>query len=114
MAQEQKYCAGDSGRQIPQVKSTSTSKSKPTDSTLEFAKEKAVGWKLHKKTAVAEQATKKLRDLRNSGVGTNSLEYWDLKFRGEFRSGVDNGRRVNRIIEALSDKIKDSEMCSSK
>ena len=81
---------------------------------MEFAKEKAVGWKLHKKTAVAEQATKKLRDLRNSGVGTNSLENWDLKFRGEYRSGVDNGRRVNRIIEALNDKIKDSEIISSK
>ena len=41
MAQEQKYCAGDSGRQIPQVKSTSTSKSKPTDSTLGVCKGKS-------------------------------------------------------------------------
>ena len=114
MAQEQKYCAGDSGRQIPQVKSTSTSKTKPTDSTLEFAKEKAVGWKLHKKAALAEQATIRLRDLRNSGVGTNSLENWDLKFRREYRSGVNNGRRVNRIIEALNDQIKNSEIYSSK
>ena len=71
MAQEQKCCVSNTGRQIPQVKSTSTTKTKPTDSSLEFAKEKAAGWKLHKKTVLAEQAAIKLRDLRKSGVGTN-------------------------------------------
>ena len=47
--------------------------------------------------------------LRKSGVGTNHLEYRDLKLR----SVVDMGRGINRIKEALSDKIKDSEMNSS-
>ena len=114
MAQEQKCCVSDMGRLIPQIKSTTTTKTKPTDSSLEFAKEKAAGWKLHKKSVLAEQAVIKLRELRKSGVGTNHLENWDLKLRGELKSGVDKGRRVNRIIEALNDKIKDSELYSSK
>ena len=68
---------------------------------MEFALEKAAGWKLHKKAVLAEQVTIKLRELKRLGVGTNS-------------SGVDRGRSVNRIIEALKDKIKDSEISSSK
>ena len=52
---------------------------------------------------MAEQATKKLRSLRKSGVGTNHLEYRDLKLRGELRSGVDMGHGINRIKEALSE-----------
>ena len=76
--------------------------------------EKETGWKLHKKTVSAEQATVNLRNLRKSGVGTNHLEHRGLKLRGELKSGVDKGRSVNRIIEALNDKIKDSEINSSK
>ena len=114
MAQEQICLVSDMGHLIPQIKSTTTPKSNSTDSSLEFALEKETGWKLHRKTVLAEQATKKLRSLRKSGVGTNHLEYRDLKLRGELRSGVDMGRGINRIKEALSDKIKDSERNSSK
>ena len=114
MAQEQICLVSDMGHLIPQIKSTTTTKTNLTDSSLEFALEKETGWKLHKKTISAEQATVKLRNLRKSGVGTNHLENRDLKLRGELRSGVDKGRSVNRIIEALKDKIKDSEISSSK
>ena len=114
MAQEQICLVSDMGRLIPQIKSTTTPKSNSTDSSLEFALEKETGWKLHKKTVFAEQTTIKLRNLRKSGVGTNHLEHRDLKLRGELRSGVDKGRGINRIIEAPSDKIKDSEINSSK
>ena len=116
MAQEQICLVSDMGRLIPQFRNTTTSKilSNSTDSNLEFALEKETGWKLHRRTVLAEQATKKLRSLRMSGVGTNHLEYRDLKLRGELRSGVDMGRGINRIKEALSDKIKDSEINSSK
>ena len=114
MAQEQICLVSDMGHLIPQIKSTTTPKSNSTDSSLEFALEKAAGWKLHKKVVSAEQATVKLRNLRKSGVGTNHLEHRDLKLRGELKSGVDKGQSVNRIIEALNDKIKDSELYSSK
>ena len=115
MAQKQICLASDMGRLIPKIRSTTTSKlSNSTDSRSEFALEKETGWKLHRRTVLAEQATKKLRSLRKSGVGTNHLEYRDLKLRGELRSGVDMGRGINRIKEALSDKIKDSERYSSK
>ena len=114
MAQEQKCCVSDMGHLIPQIKSTTTTKTKLTDSSLEFALEKAAGWKLHKKAVLAEQATIKLRELKRLGVGTNHLEFRELRLRGELRSGVDKGRSVNRIIEALKDKIKDSEIYSSK
>ena len=72
-------------------------------SRLKFASKKETGWKLHRRTVLAEQATKKIRSLRKSGVGTNHLEYRDLKLRGELRSGVDMGHGINRIKEALSE-----------
>ena len=115
MAQKQICLDSDMGRLIPKIRSTTTSKlSNSTDSRSEFALEKETGWKLHRKTVLAEQATKKLRSLRMSGVGTHHLEYRDIKLRGKLRSGVDMGRGINRIKEALSDKIKDSERNSSK
>ena len=115
MAQKQICLDSDMGGLIPKIRSTTTSKlSNSTDSRSEFALEKETGWKLHRKTVLAEQVTMKLRSLRKSGVGTNHLEHRDLKLRGELKSGVDKGRSVNRIIEALNDKIKDSEINSSK
>ena len=116
MAQEQICLVSDMGHLIPKIRSTTTSKilSNSTDSSSEFALEKETGWNLHRKMVLAEQTTVKLRNLRKSGVGTNHLEFRDLKLRGELRSGVDKGRGVKRIIEALNDKIKDSEINSSK
>ena len=116
MTQKKICLVSDMGHLIPQIKSTTTSKilSNSTDSSLEFALEKETGWKLHRKAVLAEQTTVKLRNLRKSGVGTNHLEHRDLKLRGELRSGVDRGLGINRIIEALNDKIKDSEINSSK
>ena len=114
MAQKQNCCVSDMGQMIPQIRSTTTTKTKSTDPSSGFALEKAAGWKFHKKAVTSEQATIKLRELKRLGVGTNHLEFREKKLRGEFRSGVDRGRSVNRIIEALNDKIKDSEICSSK
>ena len=82
MAQKQKCCVSDMGHMIPQIRSTTTTKTKLTDPSLGFALEKAAGWKFHKKAVTSEQATIKLRELKRLGVGTNHLEFREKKIKG--------------------------------
>ena len=72
-----------------------------------LAQEKKAGWMLHKKTVEAEQVTKKLRNLRDLGVGTNHIEFKESKLRGELK-GVDVGRRVKSIVESMNMEIRDA------
>ena len=51
--------------------------------------------------------TKKLRNLRDLGVGTNHIEFKESKLRGELK-GVDVGRRVKSIVESMNMKIRDA------
>ena len=96
----------DKGHQTPKIVSTTNQLSDMTG-PRRLAQEKKAGWMLHKKTVEAEQVTKKLRNLRDLGVGTNHIECKESKLRGELK-GVDVGRRVKSIIESMNMKISDA------
>ena len=103
---KQNCLVDDKGRPFPIV-STNQNQLNYTTGPRRLAQEKKAGWQLHKKTVEAEQVTRKLRNLRDLGVGTNHIESKESKLRGELK-GVDVGRRVKSIIESMNMKISDA------
>ena len=93
---KQNCLVDEKGHPFPTV-STNQNQSIYTTGPRRLAQEKKAGWQLHKKTVEAEQVTRKLRNLRDLGVGTNHIESKESKLRGELK-GVDVGRRVNLLL----------------
>ena len=100
------------GGEMPNTEIHNTNNNFKTGSNLDLARKERQGRILYRRAVETDQRMRLLKNLKSKGIGTNRIEYNQLKSRKELRR--DSGRNVEMIKSEMLSKTKDAEREATK